>query len=210
MPSESLNVEPTIQTEVRRKLWRGATHEEREVSAAALHEEEKPIVADLRHAGLDVQSVWDLVNWRGPPYDAAIPVLLKHLPIYYSDRLAEGIARALSRPYARAASWEAVLSLFRTEPQIPGAGFKDALALALSGMAKSKDIEVLMELFRDKSHGGCRVFFISKIARSKHKDAMPTLARHLDDPSVRNGVEDAIKRKLKREYSSQKHQFLYQ
>jgi len=203
--SDKLNIEPTIPSEVRRKLWRGATHEEREASAAALHEEEKPIVADLRLAGLDVQSVWDLVNWRGQPYDAAIWVLLKHLPIHYSDRLAEGIARALSRPYARAASWEAVLNLFRAEPQIPGAGFKAALALALSGMAKSTDIEVLIELFHDRSHGGCRVFFISKIARSKHNEAIPTLARHLDDPSVRNGIEDVLKRKLRREYGFQKH-----
>jgi len=39
---------------------------------------EQPIVADLRQAGVEVSSVWDLVN-TSQPYPAALPVLLEHL-----------------------------------------------------------------------------------------------------------------------------------
>lgn len=39
---------------------------------------ERPIIEELREAGVDVESVWDLVN-SAEPYPNALPILLDHL-----------------------------------------------------------------------------------------------------------------------------------
>jgi Flp pilus assembly protein TadB len=57
---------------------------------------ELPIVADLRAVGVDVHSVWELVN-TSVPYPAALAVLLKHVQLAgYPDRVMESPGRALA------------------------------------------------------------------------------------------------------------------
>jgi hypothetical protein len=72
--------------------------------AVRLKAEEAPLLKDLKVAGWSVvESVWDLVN-TSKPYPTAIPILLSHLKKPYSDRIREGIARALAAPDA-AGAW---------------------------------------------------------------------------------------------------------
>lgn len=59
--------------------------------------EEEPILAELRGVGWNVESVWALVN-PSTRYAEAIPIVLKHLSLSYSDRTRDGIARALAVP----------------------------------------------------------------------------------------------------------------
>src|SRR5580658_6227723 len=61
---------------------------------------EAPLVQDLRAAGSQVESVWDLVNTSGA-YPTLVPTLLAHLDRPYLERVREGIARALAVPEAR-------------------------------------------------------------------------------------------------------------
>jgi hypothetical protein len=72
---------------------------ERAERSARLSAEEAPLAEDLRAVGLSASSAWDLVNSK-EPYSQAVPVLLKHLQRPYSDRIREGIARALAIPQA--------------------------------------------------------------------------------------------------------------
>jgi len=88
--------------------------------AARLKLEEAPILKDLEAAGWKVDSVWDLVN-TSKPYPAAIPVLLSHLKRPYSDRIREGIARALAVPDATG-SWSTLRAEYETSPE--GSGVK--------------------------------------------------------------------------------------
>jgi len=71
-------------------------------------------LAELREVGLDVKSVWDLIN-APARYEQAIPVLLQHLRLPYSDRIREGIARALAVPDARHA-WPTLVAEFKNAP----------------------------------------------------------------------------------------------
>ena len=114
-----------------RKLWVGATEAERDIASAEMHQEQRALVADLQTVGIHVKSVWDLVNWRGAPYPEAVPVLLNHLPLLYSDRLGEGIARAIACPYARSLAFEPVLQLYKDSADYDGSGFKDERWLGL-------------------------------------------------------------------------------
>jgi len=53
---------------------------------------EEPLVRDLRTAGYEVESVWDLNSTAA--YPEALPVLLEHLARPYPAVVREGIARA--------------------------------------------------------------------------------------------------------------------
>jgi len=89
----------------RKKVWAA--------NAAKLHAEEELLVADLRRVGAPVKdSVYDLVN-TADSYPNAIPVLLNHLKRPYSDRIKEGIARALSVREARGVAGSAVIEALR-------------------------------------------------------------------------------------------------
>ncbi|WP_241975559.1 MULTISPECIES: hypothetical protein [unclassified Cryobacterium] len=60
---------------------------------------------DLRSAGVEVNSVWDLVN-TADPYPKALPILLDHLQRGgYPDRIMESLGRALGVGPA-ASVWE--------------------------------------------------------------------------------------------------------
>lgn len=66
----------------RQKLER----EERRASA--------PLLRDLKRVGVEISSIWNLVN-TAEPYSAALPILVKHLQQRrYPDMLRQGIARA--------------------------------------------------------------------------------------------------------------------
>jgi hypothetical protein len=88
-----------------------AAHAERRERAEALRRDERPIVHDLRHAGYDVGSVWDLVN-TSEPYPDALPVLLAHLERGgYLDGVMESLGRALAvRPAA--VFWDDLFRLY--------------------------------------------------------------------------------------------------
>jgi hypothetical protein len=55
-----------------------AAEARRQVRVQELRTAECPIVADLQSAGVQVESVWDLVN-TSEPYPAALPMLVEHL-----------------------------------------------------------------------------------------------------------------------------------
>src|SRR6266702_4401382 len=145
--------------------------------SAGLRVEEEPILADLRCVGWDVESVWNLVN-TSVGYREAIPVLVKHLLLAYSDRTREGIARALAVPDAKYA-WPTLVAEYRKAPAgmgiiAPGdtrefkLGAKDGLACALSATATKATIEELIGLAKDRSQGQRRLLLLRALKRSKN------------------------------------------
>jgi hypothetical protein len=85
---------------------------------------EAPLVAELRRAGLPVDSVYDLVN-NAPhavlsrrfigAYQVAYPILVRHLALPYPIRIREGIIRALTVRDGGPAVEEALLAAFEAE-----------------------------------------------------------------------------------------------
>ncbi|MDC9837500.1 hypothetical protein [Rhizobium binxianense] len=160
---------------------------------ARLLEEEKPIVNDLREAGANITSIWDLVNSRSG-YPNLVPILMKHLQFPYSDRTRSGIARALAVP-AASEYWDFLVQQYINAKQgrgsvFPGEetefvlGFKDALACALSGSVTEETLPQLIELAKDPTNGESRLLLIGPLRRSKaviSKDAVDEL-RH--DPQL--------------------------
>ena len=89
-----------------------------------LAKDEEPIISDLKKIGINVTSVWDLVNNKPHPflktnyigdYSIAYPLLVKHLDYKYHSKTIEGIIRALTEKKAKDIASDKILELFYKE-----------------------------------------------------------------------------------------------
>lgn len=140
------------------KLKRDEEFNER---AAVLREAERPIVDDIRRAGYDVSSVWDLVN-TSEPYPDALPILLDHLTRGgYPDRVMESMGRAIAVGPAIFA-WDILRDLYL---RAGGRGEEEGLAVALAASATPAQLEPLIGLIGEDSRGDSRIHFLRAIKR---------------------------------------------
>jgi hypothetical protein len=171
---EQLQNDPEYQRRVREA---DATFE---ASAQELDRAEKPIVADLRNVGVDVDSVWALVE-TSVPYPDALPVLLKHLMLGgYPDRVMEDLGRALAVKPAVFA-WGELRELYL---KAEGQGEKQGLAVALAASATSEQLDALIELAVESSHGSTRIFFLRPIKRLGGQRGREVLETLRSDPAL--------------------------
>lgn len=157
--------------------------------------EEAPVVKALRDAGVEVGSVWDLVN-TAKPYPKAIPVLVEQLGEPYSSSVREGIARALAVRDARSA-WPILVDGYRKEQTLPGnrSGAKDGLAVALSATVTDDTIDELIALAKDPSHGSTRLLLLRGIRRSRTPQAKQAIEELASDPQLSKEIASWKKRK---------------
>ena len=157
---------------------------ERQRKAAEWRESEAPLVGELRSAGYDVTSAWDLVN-TSTPYPDARPILLAHLQRDYPDRVREGIARALAVRDARF-GWDVLTRLYQDERSSTDA--KDGLAVAITAASDDEVIDDVIALARDKQHGESRLLLLRALARSKQPRARVALEELERDPELAKEV----------------------
>ena len=146
--------------------------------AAEWRRAEAPLVEELRAAGFEVDSAWDLVN-TSTPYLAALPILLEHLGRPYPDRVREGIARALAVRDARF-GWGTLVRLYRDEPA--GTDAKDGLAVALAAASDDDVVDELVALAKGSAHGESRVLLLRGLKRLKAPQARASLEELVEDP----------------------------
>lgn len=187
--------------------------QEREKRSEEWRQAEQPLAEELRAAGFDVESSWDLFNRKEPwnkkerirPYPEALSILLKHMEYPYPDRVREGIARALAVGRAGWAAagvdfrfaWETLTRLYRKEEA--GTDAKAGLAVAISAMAESDDelLDEVIALARDATLGESRILLLSALQRSRLPKARKALVELGTDPELSKEVQ-AIFRRVKR------------
>jgi hypothetical protein len=170
--------------------------------------EERPLLADLRKVGWNVQSVWDLVN-TSARYTDAIPILLRHLLLPYSDRTREGIARALAVPDpAVRKAWPTLVAEYRMASdgwgiKYPGEtkefelGAKDGLACALKVAVTDETMGELISLAKDRSQGGSRLLLLSALRKSRNPLAKQALEYLASDPDLAEEIAFWRRRRTK-------------
>ncbi|HYG77440.1 MAG TPA: hypothetical protein VEK08_20705 [Planctomycetota bacterium] len=134
-------------------------------------EEDQKVSNELRRVGIDVTSVWNLVNAPND-YMQAIPSLATLLTKMKSPRVKEGIARALTVKGVEDDVIRVLISEFtnfRPKSHIEQ-GVKWALANAISTVCDRRWKDEILRMAADKQHGDSRWPFIPWLARSK-KDA---------------------------------------
>jgi len=155
---------------------------------------EAPLVAALRAAGVEVDSVWDLVN-RADTDAAAIPVLFEHLNRAYPERVREGILRALAVPDSLP-RWPVLLDLFKALPDQATGGLKFAAGCALGAAADESVIDDVIALVRDPRQGYGRLALIDALKASRSAKARMLLNELRTDPVL--GQEVKKRRRMAR------------
>ena len=171
---------------------RAREEEERLKRAQEYRRAEAPLVEELRAAGYQVQSAWDLVNTPGS-YPTAVPILLAHLPRPCPAAVREGIARALAVREA-ICGWELLTRLYRDEQEVRA---KDGLAVAIAAAANDESIGDVIALARDKTQGPSRVLLLGAFERSADPRARAALMDLGTDPDLAKEIQ-LILRRLKR------------
>lgn len=136
-----------------------AADAERKARAQELRRAEQPIVTDLGAAGVEVNSVWDLVN-TAEPYPAALPILMEHLERGgYPDRVMESLGRALAVKPA-VAYWDRLKARYLSPRN---SGEEDGTAVALAACATASQADDLIGFLSLSQRGDTRVYFIRPI-----------------------------------------------
>lgn len=156
--------------------------ERRRLRAAALQEEEQPILENLSKAGIQVSSIWDLVNTK-EPYPNAIETLSHHLGKNYSKRTREGIIRALTVKEARGSVGQQLIRMFEKEDDDD---LRWVIGNTLSVVATEEQVEELRRLLSDSAFGQSRSMLIHALARLCGRNAAPEIIGKLDDSDCSN------------------------
>jgi hypothetical protein len=172
---------------------RDAREAERQERARRLREAEQPVVADLRSAGVQVDSVWDLVN-TSEPYPAALPVLMEHLERGgYPERVMESLGRALAvKPSVM--FWERLKARWLNARD---SGEEDGTAVALAACATKKQLDDLIEFLSIEERGESRLFFLRSIVRVGGDRGYEVLESVRDDPVLGQAATARLKRRRK-------------
>lgn len=169
---------------------RARKEEERLKREAEYRRAEAPLVDELRAAGFQVQSAWDLVNTPGS-YPKAVPILLAHLPQAYPAAVREGIARALAVPETKAAGWDVLIRLYVAEAEDR---VRDGLAVAIAATADDEVIGEVIGLAREPRHGSSRLLLLSALERSADPRARAALMDLGTDPELTKEVQIILRR----------------
>jgi hypothetical protein len=171
--------------------WRAAQAEkERRVAEQEewYADREAPVVAALAEAGVEVESVWDLVNRKDDHYADAVPVLVEHLQDEsYPDRVREGIARSLSFRKA-APAWPVIVELYRSTTE--SFDLQQGLAAAMAGTVTDETVDELVAEAHREEHGESRLLLLLGLKRLRTSKATEALEGLRGDPDLGdNAVE---------------------
>lgn len=165
--------------------WRAAQAENKRRRAEQHEryaEQEAPVVAALAEVGVEVESVWDLVNSEDDHYADAVPVLVEHLQDEsYPDRVREGIARSLSFRQA-APAWPALVELYRSTTD--SFDLQQGLAVAMAGTVTDETVDELVAEARRDEHGESRLLLLLGLKRLGTSKATEALEGLRDDPDL--------------------------
>lgn len=147
---------------------------------------EATLVRELRAAGSQVTSVWELVNTK-TRYPQLLPILFAHLDRPYPQKVRVGIARALAVPESRS-RWDELVNRYLAETDTTTNGIKWALHLAIAAAADVTVLDTLIRLACDRRHGRNRAMFIDALARIKDPRSTAAIAELANDPDLADDV----------------------
>ncbi|TKC12587.1 hypothetical protein FA048_02930 [Pedobacter polaris] len=147
-----------------------------ELERAIEYEEMKP---ELEKIGININSIWDLVNTK-KLYPAAIDTLIKYLLKVKHDRNLEGFARALTVKEAKGKASIALISIYESIPK-EKEDLRWAIGNAIATTMTNTDIPWLFVAVQDSSSGRSRGQLIRAVATVKTEEAENILIKLLDD-----------------------------
>lgn len=159
------------------------------IRASEVQDAELHIVADLRAAGMDVQSVWDLVN-TSEPYPTALPILMRHLLNgRHPEAVTEGLARALAvKPAVQWWSDFQRLYLSATSERD-----RESYAVTLAATADADHLDDLRLLLSRRELGASRALFLRPLYNLAGADGRIILKQAQHDPDLAREARAILK-----------------
>jgi hypothetical protein len=195
-----------LETDPEFVIRRQQREKEQQERSVRIYAETLPLLTELRAAGLNIQSVSDLIS-RSERYETAIPILLKHLVMPYSDVARETIARSLAVPEPEVRkAWPTLVEQYRKAPmgegiRAPGdtknlkLSAKHGLAVALSVAVTEATLTELIGLANDRKNGESRILLLSALRKSKSTAAKQAIEQLALDPELEKEIASWRKRK---------------
>lgn len=150
--------------------------------AKELEKEELTLVQDLKMIGLNITSVWDLVNTKDR-YPKAIPILIEHLKKEYHERNKEGIVRALSVKEAVGKAASALINEYNQTSK-DKESLRWAIGNAIYTVVTENDVESILSVVKDIKNGASRQMFVAALGKTKSPKAEEYLIHSLEDEEV--------------------------
>lgn len=147
-----------------------------------IYSEQKDIVDELQSVGLNVNTIYDLVNTR-KAYPEAIDILLKHLPRPYHLKNKEGIIRALTVKEAAGKASPVLIAEYNNTPK-DNMYYRWVIGNAITQTITRADIDSILQIIQDKENGSSRSSFILALGKIKPKNAEDILIDLLDDDEL--------------------------
>jgi len=157
-----------------------------------LHNEEIELIKELNLIGINISSVWELVNTK-EKYLNAIPILLKHIQKNYHEKNKEGIVRALAVKEAIGIASPVLIAEYHRVP-------KDKMLLrwvignTIYTTITDNDIESVLSIVQEKENGISRQMFVAALVKVKSEKAEDVLIKLLDDEEVVSHALEALGR----------------
>ena len=149
----------------------------------ALLREQEPIIAELRTVGITDADIGQLMM-RAVPYSQALPVILKHMLMPYSERIRGTLARCLAVTDAKYL-WPILLEEYKIAIDTGPLGYKDGLAVALAALASDENFVDVENIMREPANGESRVYLIRFLKKSKNQSARELLSQLENDDELR-------------------------
>ena len=156
--------------------------------------EGKKVTKALREAGLEVESVYDLVNTR-ESYSDVIPILLNFLERGLEDDVIyEGVVRALTVIEAKKTAGKAMISAFKRTAK-EKEFLRWAMGNAIGFYADESMLDDIEDIVRDESNGTARQQVVSGLRNITNARAKEILISVLDDDEVAAHALEALRNK---------------
>lgn len=158
-----------------------------EKRVAAFKVEQRYLLTELAQVGVNVDIVNRLPTMPTCEYSHAIPILIKHLHLDYSDGTLESLARSLATKDA-AQYWDDLVAMYTAsvnrEARGPG-DFTMALAAAVAASCPPLRLNELIELLRNQKLP-YRALLLSPLRkkRGKNRDIAHVIEELRHDPAL--------------------------
>jgi len=150
----------------------------------------EPVVADLKRHGITVDELGGLRAGH-PKIKAAIPILVKWLPVVEHPWVRMTIVRRLSIPAARGVAAPILLEEFK-KLKAPADSLKWAVGNALSITATDRDLDDLLNIAEAKNHGRAREMIVLGLSRFDTEKTRTVLLKLLSDDDVKAHAAAAL------------------
>lgn len=158
----------------------------------ALNEDAAPVLHDLHEIGIEIESIWDLVN-TSDDYHVAYPVLVAHIDRPYMERNREALIRSLTRVDAVDCAWVPLRELFKANGSAAPEGIGFALGNALGEIMDENVLPDVLELVADRTYGTNREVMVHYLVEYRDRpEVCEVLESLVDDPDVSKHARRAL------------------